>query len=201
MMIKQNKSRVLVLFCLSLLCPGIAALLSGCPAIVAGGAATGVVLAQDRRTTGTIVEDQSIVFKAKKAISDQLTEEDQVHVTPHSYNNNVLLVGQTPTPEQRERIESAVRQVEKVQNVYNEITIDAPTSTMVRSNDSWITTKIKSEILLHKEINVGRIKVVTEDGIVYLIGILAPIEERIAVDIARHTKGVKKVVKIIEPNE
>ena len=199
-MIRQKKSRYITLLSLSFLLPAMVTLLSGCPAIVAGTAATGVVLAQDRRTTGTIVEDQSITLKAMKAISDELNDDEDAHVSPHTYNNNLLLVGQAPTEDLRERIEYTVRQIEKVRNVYNEIKIAAPTSTLVRSNDSWITTKIKSEMLMHKEINVARVKVVTEDGVVYLLGILGPKEEGIAVDIARHTKGVKKVVKIIEPN-
>lgn len=177
---------------------GVCATLSGCAAVVAGTAATGIMVAQDRRTTGTIVEDQSIELKARQAIQQVLREEDKSHVSTISYNNNVLLIGQAPTEELRQRLETAVKDVTKVNSVHNEINVAAPTSLLTRSSDSWITTKIKSEMTLHKNLNPTRVKVVTEDGVVYLLGIVTPEEEKIAVDIARHTKGVKRVVKVLE---
>ena len=138
-------------------------LLSGCPAVVVGGAATTAVIAQDRRTTGTMVEDQTIALKAKKIISKHSSEELPIHVSALSFNNNLLLVGQTSDNAQREDIEMLVHQIDKVRNVYNEITVDTPTSAITRSNDSWITAKIKSEMLLHREINPTHVKVITEN--------------------------------------
>lgn len=173
-------------------------LLPNCAAVVAGTAATSMVVAQDRRTTGTIVEDKGIQLKATQAISDIMRDEPKVHVSAICYNNRVLLVGQVPTRQTKAEIERKIKDIDKIKKLHNEIMIKAPTSMMTRSNDSWITTKIKGEMAVTKEFNPIRVKVITEDGIVYLLGIVKKDEENIAVDIARHAKGVKKVVKIFE---
>lgn len=175
-----------------------APLLQGCAAVVAGTAATSVMVAQDRRTTGTIVEDKSIELKALQAIVDASHNNSDVHIGATSYNNRVLLVGQAPSLKIRSEIENAVRKIDKIKQVHNEIVIAPPTSLLTRSHDSWITAKIKSEMIVTKDFNPTRVKVTTEDGIVYLMGIVKKPEEQIAVDIARHTKDVKKVVKIFE---
>jgi len=173
-------------------------LIQGCVAVVAGGAATSVLVAQDRRTTGTIVEDKTIALKAHNVITNLTNRDPAVHVTPVSYNGRILLVGQAPSRQVRADIEEGIRTIHKVNHVHNEITVGEPTSLKTRSIDSWITTKIKSEMALTKEIQAGHIKVVTENGVVYLLGIIKSHEDNIAVDIARHTKGVQKVVKIFE---
>jgi osmotically-inducible protein OsmY len=173
-------------------------LLQGCVAVVAGTAATSVMVAQDRRTAGTILEDKTIQLKALNVIKDTVDADPRVHVTPVSFNNRVLLVGQAPSRRIRAEIEQGVRSIHKIKHLHNEITVADVTPLKVRSVDSWITTKIKSEMALTKEIQTGRIKVTTEDGVVYLMGIVKANEDEIAVDIARHTKGVHKVVKIFE---
>lgn len=173
-------------------------LLQSCAAVVAGTAATSVMVAQDRRTAGTIVEDKSIELKALQAIADASHSDPQVHVAAISYNNRVLLVGQAPSRKIRVDIENAVKKIDKVKQIHNEIMLTGPTSIPTRSKDSWITTKIKSEMAVTKDFNPTRAKVTTENGIVYMMGIVKKSEEEIAVDIARHTKGVKKVVKIFE---
>jgi osmotically-inducible protein OsmY len=174
-------------------------LLQGCAAVIVGSAATSaVVAAQDRRTAGTIVEDTSIQIKALQAVKDQTMENPNIHVSVISYNNRVLLIGQVPSQKIRSDIEQSVKKIEKVRQVHNEMLVKAPTSIKVRSSDSWITAKVKSEMAVTRDINPTRVKVTTEDGIVYMMGIVKPFEEEITVDIARHTKGVKKVVKIFE---
>jgi osmotically-inducible protein OsmY len=175
-----------------------APLFQGCAAVVAGTAATSVMVAQDRRTAGTIVEDKSIELKALQAIVDASRHNAEVHVGATSYNNRVLLVGQAPSYQVRSDIERAVKKIDKIKQIHNEIIIAPPTHLLTRSHDSWITTKIKSEMTVTKDLNPTRVKVTTEDGIVYLMGIVKKPEEKIAVDIARHTKDVKKVVKIFE---
>lgn len=172
--------------------------LEGCAAMVAGTAATGVMVAQDRRTTGTMVEDKSIEVKAFHALNDLIQNDSKAHVSAVSYNNRVLLVGQAPTEALRSKIEDTIRRVAMVRHLHNEVSIAAPTSMLTRSSDAWITAKIKGEMLVNKDINPTRVKVITEDGIVYLMGLVTPNEERVAVDVARHTKGVKKVIKIFE---
>lgn len=182
-----------------LLAGGMLLSLSGCFALVATGAATGALVAHDRRTTGTIVEDQSIELKAYRTISGLEDDiDDDSHVTVVSYNNNVLLVGQTPNANRKDAIADAVKDIPKIRKIYNEIQIASPTSLMTRSSDTWITTKIKAEMLISRDIDPTRIRVTTEDGVVYLMGIVRPTEEHEAVEIARRTSGVKKVVKMFE---
>lgn len=176
--------------------------LSGCAAVVLGTAATtGAVVSHDRRTTGAVVEDSSIEYKAK-SIVDALTpthQREKVHVNVVSYNGNVLLLGQVPNDIFVHKIIPEIKQIPKVNKIINELTYDPATSLFVRSNDSMLTTKVKAAMMMQSDrINATRIKVVTENSIVYLMGIINKDEEKIAVDIARHVKGVKKVVKIFE---
>lgn len=187
---KVVKFFLIVIYCL--------AFLQGCAAVVAGTAATSVMVAQDRRTAGTIVEDKSIELKALQAIADAGENDPHVHVSAISYNNRVLLIGQAPSQSVRNDIQSAVKKISKVKQIHNEIAVIEPSTVLVRSNDSWITAKIKSEMTVTKNFNPTRVKVSTENGVVYLMGIVKKSEEEVAVDIARHTKGVKKVVKIFE---
>ncbi len=192
-------SRLLNLAKVALLIPVTLSVLQGCAAVVASSAATGVAVSQDRRTTGTIVDDKGLELKAVQSIHQALTQDEQnTNVSVISYNNRVLLIGQAPSSEVRSRVEAAVKEVAKFKQLHNEVVIAAPTSLMTRSADSVITTKIKSAMLLNRDINPARVKVITEDSVVYLLGIVTPAEEEIAVDIARNTKGVAKVVKIFE---
>lgn len=175
-----------------------ALLLSGCAAVVVGAAASSAVVAQDRRTAGTFIEDKSIQIKSIQAVQRVADDNPKVNVAVVSYNNRVLLVGQVPSRQIKNDIDAEVRRIEKVKNLHNEIQVKAPTNIKERSLDSWITTRIKSEMAVTKDFNFTRVKVVTEDGIVYLMGIIKPHEEEIAVEIARNVKGVNKVVKIFE---
>ena len=172
--------------------------LSGCFAMVATGAATGAIVAHDRRTTGTIVEDHSIELKAYKTIAELDLAGKDTHISVTSYNNNLLLLGQTATTEDRDRVAEAMKDITKVRKIYNEVQVAAPTSLMTRSSDAWISTKLKSQMLLDKTLDPTRVKIVTEDGVVFLMGIVRPEEESTAIDMVRRMKGVKKVVKMFE---
>ncbi len=171
--------------------------LSGCVAAVATGAVTGATLLHDRRTTGTIVDDHGLELKAEQAIRDNQGSA-KLHVSILSYNNNVLLVGQAPSEEKRLDVENAVRDLDKVRRIYNEIKIADPTPLSVRSQDAWITTKVKSNLMFNDRVDGSRIKVLTENGVVYLIGIVTAEEDEAAVDLARRVEGVQKVVKLFE---
>ena len=183
---------------IAILVPLLLAMLNGCAAVVASTAATSVMVAQDRRSTGTIVDDKGIEFKALQAVHRSLNHDEKSRVSITSYNNRVLLLGQAPNEQVKSKIEETVKRVANVKQLHNEMTIGQPTPLLSRTTDSIITTKIKSAMVFNKEFNPTRAKVITENGIVYLLGIVSPTEEEIAVDIARHTKGVKKVVKIFE---
>ncbi|MFZ5593580.1 MAG: division/outer membrane stress-associated lipid-binding lipoprotein [Pseudomonadota bacterium] len=175
-----------------------AALLQGCVgAIVAGGAA-GASAATDRRTMGTIVEDQSIEIKAKRAINADGELADQARISTTSFNGVLLLTGQAPNEDARARAADKVKDIDKVRKVHNEIVIGQPISLQTASRDTWITTKVKSMLLGAKGISANDIKVVTDNGAVYLMGLVTHAEADIASDIASRTDGVERVVRIFE---
>lgn len=172
--------------------------LQGCIPAVAGGAATGVAMAHDRRTTGTILDDQGIEVKAIHALSKHSELWKQSHIGVVSYNNVLLIVGQTPTEQLKQEAELALGDIAKVRKLHNELEVKEPISLAQRTKDSWITTQIKAKMVGNKEINASRVKVVTEDGIVYLMGIVKAEEAIIATDIAKEIEGVHKIVQIFE---
>ncbi|MCK5383537.1 MAG: BON domain-containing protein, partial [Gammaproteobacteria bacterium] len=153
----------------------ITTLLGGCAAVVVTGAATGANAAHDRRTLGAYIDDEGIELKARLTITEDKELYSQVHVNIISVNGVVLLVGQAPTEALRMEIEELTRAIEKVRVVHNELTIAAPNSYMTRSSDSLITAKVKGSLFGIKGqegFDPTRVKVVTENGIVYLMGIL-----------------------------
>jgi len=170
----------------------------GCVAVAVGGGAAVATAAVDRRTTGTIIEDQTIEVKAIKVFRDDKELDEQAHMNVISYNTVVLLTGETPTDAMRQRALELVKTIDKVTHVYNEITIAAPSSMVSRTSDSYITTKVKTKMFANKELSGLQIKVVTEKGVVYLMGIVARTESDIATEIARETGGVQKVVKLFQ---
>lgn len=173
--------------------------LGGCVAAAAGGAATGVVVASDRRTTGTVIEDQAIEIKAARALNSDTEIRDSTHLNVTSYNTVVLITGEAPSEELRRRAVEIVRHVDEVTKVYNEIIVAAPSSYMSRSSDTVITTKVKTKLFGQKGIDATKVKVVTERGIVYLLGLLDKEEAEIATEAAREVGGVQKVVKLFQP--
>ncbi len=177
------------------------AALQGCAVAAIPVAGTCVAMATDRRTTGTIVDDKSIEVKVAHAIAQDRDLWKKSHISAVSYNNVLLLVGQAPNEEMRRRAELAASDIPKVRRIHNEISVAEPAPIDIRSQDSWITTQIKSKMVGTKGFNATRVKVVTEDGIVYLMGLTTPEEQMIATDIARAVDGVEKVVQIFEQCE
>ena len=179
----------------------LAAIQQGCAPVVVGGAAATATIAHDRRTAGTILEDQSIELKAFDLISKDPELSKQAHINVTSYNMIVLLSGETPTEAMRARAEELVRGIEKVRRVYNELTVAAPSSMMTRSSDSLITAQVKTSLFSIKDIpgfDPTRVKVVTENGTVYLMGLVRRVEGDAAAETARQVKGVQRVVKLFE---
>lgn len=183
--------------CLILL--GLISQLFACAVVAVGGAAaaTGTAVV-DRRTTGTLIEDQTIEVKAIKAIHDDAELNEQAHMNITSYNTVVLITGETPTDAMRQRATELVKSIDKVTHVYNELTIAAPSSLTSRGSDSIITTKVKTKMFADKTVSGIQFKVVTEKGVVYLMGIVSRAESEIATQIARQTGGVQKVVKLFQ---
>lgn len=170
--------------------------LSGCATAVVGGAAAAGSMAVDRRTAGAYVEDENIELKALKKMETNLGEESHVNVT--SFNANVLLTGEAPNAELKAKAETLVKSIAGVKNITNEIVVGMKSSIADRTNDTFITSKVKANFLTEKDFHDHLIKVVTEASTVYLMGIVTQKEANLAVEIARNTDGVKKVVKVFE---
>ncbi len=170
------------------------------PLVVGGAAATTASVAHDRRTAGAVVEDKAIKARVIHALSEDTDLEKNSHINVSVFNGWVLLSGETPTEAFRARAGDIARKQEKVRRLYNELTIAAPSSMMTRSSDSWITTKVKSSLLgLNiKGFDPSRVKVVTENGTVYLLGLVYHAEADAAVAQARKVSGVQRVVKLFE---
>jgi len=172
--------------------------LQGCTAAAVSGAATGVAIAHDRRTTGTILDDQAIELKASHALLKNTELWKKSHITVVSYNNVLLLVGQTPNEALRQQAEDVVKDIRRVRKVYNELTIGKPVSFGTRSQDSWITARVKAKMLTTKGVNPARVKVITENSVVYLMGLTTQEEEIIATEATRTIPGIEKVVQVFE---
>lgn len=171
--------------------------LAGCVApIVLGGAAIGGMMAVDRRTTGTQLEDAGIEQRATNRIFADY--EDKVHINTTSFNRQVLLTGEVPTAAANEAIVKAVSGVGNVRSVVNELAVMPNTSITQRSNDTFITGKMRASLVDAKDLSGSAFKVVTERGVVYLMGIVTQREADRATSIARGITGVRKVVRVFE---
>lgn len=173
--------------------------LQGCAVLLAGGAAaTGVAVVHDRRTAGTVLEDQNIELKARSALASDKEIHAKTHLSVISYNNIVLLSGEAPSAELRRHAAEIVSTIEKVRRVHNEIEIAAPSSLTSRSADTLLTAKVKTRLLATKHLDSTRFKAVTEAGTVYLLGLVTRAEAEIAADQASQVDGVQRVVTIFE---
>lgn len=170
--------------------------LTACVPVVAGGAASGGLMAADRRTSGAYIEDQAIEFKTEKHISEQLG--DKMHINVTSYNRNVLLTGEAIDEAAKKKAGTISQATENVRSVTNELVIGGISTMTSRSNDSYITSKVKARMLSENRFPVNYVKVVTEDSVVYLLGMVTHKEAEDAVEITRGTDGVQKVVKVFE---
>ena len=163
---------------------------------VGAGAGTGAVMSDDRRTSGMFVEDEIIELKSGRRIKEQLR--DTVHINVTSYNRNVLLTGEAPQADVKQRIETLVMSVDNVRNIVNDIKISGNTTLASRSKDSLITSNVKARFLHAGDFRFNHIKVITENGIVYLLGMVKRNEAESAANIASTTSGVLKVIKVFE---
>lgn len=174
-----------------------AVLVGGCAAVVVGAGGVAAVNAlEDRRTAGSQVEDESNELRAVNRIAERFPE--GVHVNVTSFNRAVLLTGEVPDAATRDAIEKIAAGLPNVRNIANELEVAGVSSFTSRSNDSLITSKVKVRLLDARRVNPTHVKVVTEAGIVYLMGIVTEQEGNDATEVARTTGGVRKVVKIFE---
>ena len=190
---KQTLNRTL---CSLLAAAALAAGLSACAPLVVGGAVVGTMMAVDRRTTGTQVEDEGIELRSANRLSELLGDRGHVNVT--SFNRQVLLTGEVKDEAMKAAVEREVKAIDGVASVANELTIAGPATYTARANDSLITTKVKASLVDMKTISATSFKVITERGVVYLMGRVTQREGQVAADVARGVSGVNKVVKIFE---
>lgn len=174
----------------------LASQITACVPVVVGGAAAGGAIAADRRTSGVFVEDQNIEVKASHRIDDVVTDLSHVNVT--SYKGNVLVTGEVPDEITKAKVGDTVKAVESVRNVTNELAIGPESSLSSRTNDSYITSKVKAQFVSENRFPANYVKVVTENSVVYLMGYVTQAEGDAAAEIARNTTGVDKVVKVFE---
>ncbi|HEX6735272.1 MAG TPA: BON domain-containing protein [Azonexus sp.] len=171
-------------------------LLQGCVPALVTGAAVGAMSAHDRRTTGTQTDDETIEWKARLRIPEQY--KDASHINFTVFNKRLLMTGETPSADAKAAIEANVRMVDGVREVYNELGVGPASSLGNRSNDSYITSKLKARLVDSNQLSANHIKVVTENGVAYLMGIVNDREAKVAVAVARTTDGVRRVVTIME---
>lgn len=183
---------------LSAVLVGLLAGLQGCAPVplLAGGMVGGAIVVADRRTTGIVVEDNTIEVKAGANVRETLG--DRAHVNVTSYNRQVLITGEVANDRDRQLAEKAVASVENVKGVVNELAIAGLSSFSQRSNDALVTSRVKAAMLDSKDIQANAIKVVTERGTVYLLGRVTQREANRATEVVRSTNGVLKVVRVLE---
>lgn len=171
-------------------------LLQGCFPLVAGGVGAGAAMVADRRTSGAYVEDEGIEWRTSSALRDRLG--DAVHVNVTSFNRNVLLTGEAPSEAHRAEAERVASGIANVKGIVNEIQVAGTSSLTSRGNDSLITSKVKARFVDSAQFSANHIKVVTEAGTVFLLGIVTRREADAATEVARRTDGVRKVVRVFE---
>ncbi|USD20563.1 BON domain-containing protein [Microbulbifer sp. VAAC004] len=174
------------------------ALLGGCSTVMEATHDGPIQQDPGKRSLGTYIDDERIetivTVNINKAHPDLKTS--NIDVT--SFNGVVLLTGQVPDQELRLLAGRTASQVQNVRQVYNETQVRGKVTFLASTSDTWLTTKVKTNLLAHKEIDGARIKVVTENGVVYLMGLLTPAEAERAADLTRSIGGVQKVVKAVE---
>ena len=174
--------------------------LSGCAGIFIAGAATTANIVTDTRTTKEIWNDSNIEFEVA-AITNKQPYRGSVRVTASSYRGSVVLMGQATTDAERRSFESQAKDVPGVETIHNQIRVKEPLSVSAISKDSWITTKVKSALLANSELNGIKVKVITEDSEVFLLGLVSREHADIATEVARNISGVKQVIRAFEYGE
>ena len=172
-----------------------ATLLQGCFGLAVTGMGTAALVATDRRTAGTYLEDETIEWKVFGRLRDRFAG---AHVNATSYNRRVLLTGEAPNEEAKKQIEAELRGIENVKEITNELQIAGASSLASRGNDSLVTSNVKARMVNNAKVSPTNVKVLTEAGAVYLMGLVTQEEGEAAVEVARTTSGVVRVVKVFE---
>lgn len=170
--------------------------LSACAPVVLGGAYMGTLVATDRRTSGSQLEDEGIELRANSRIRENVGE--RVHVNTVSYNRRVLLIGEVPTAQDKQLVERIVQGVDNVREVVNELAVMGNSSFTQRSSDTIVTGKVKANLLDAKDLFANAFKIVTERGTVYVMGRVTEREAKRGTEVISGTSGVQRVVRLLE---
>ncbi len=181
-----------------LICALLFSALQGCAALVVGGGVGAASAVHDRRTLGTQIDDKTLAARIRSQLREKENVKEFAHVEVDVFNGVALLVGQAPNDTLKREAQSAAESVKNIAKLHNQVRIGPPTAVTTRTNDVWIASKIRANLIADKRIDGLHIKVVVEDSEVFLMGIVSGAEADTAVDIARNTKGVIKVVKVFE---
>lgn len=171
-------------------------LLSGCAPLVIGGAATVVMMAEDRRSSGVFVDDENIENRALLKVKSRFN--NQVHINITSYNRQVLISGEAASETIKKGVEEEVATVAGIKRIFNEMSVGPQAGVMSVSNDARLTTVVKTRFLEANRFQPNHVKVVTEAGVVYLMGIVKRSEADAAAQLASTTAGVSRVVRLFE---
>ena len=173
--------------------------ISGCTSVVSASREKPIEDDRGTRTFGSKIDDSLIETKVGVNVAKANPDLDKnSHIVVTSFNGVVLLAGQTSRADLKAQAEQAASSVQRVKRVHNELQVIAPSSLLARQNDAWLTTKIKTQMLADANIPGSRIKVVTENGIVYLLGLLTKQEAAQATNLVQGVSGVQKIVKLFE---
>ncbi len=171
---------------------------TGCSPLLTATTEGEIRLSPGKRTLGTMIDDQQLETIAIVNLNKAHPDLQGAHINVTSYNGVLLLTGQVSSSKLKKLASATVTKIRNVRQVYNELQVQGKTSVLSRTNDTWLTTKVKSRLMAAKNVDGGRVKVVTESGTIYLMGLLSQAEANRAAEIARSTNGVQKVVKAIE---
>lgn len=166
------------------------------PLIVGAGVGAGLMMAEDRRTNATMLEDQTIEIKARNRISEKYN--DQGNISVICFNRFILLTGQAPTEEMKQDVSVLVLEVPNVRNVQNEIVVGGNSSTTSHASDALLTSQVKGRLSQNKDVGASHVKVVSENGTVFLMGLVTRAEADAAAQTASTTSGAQRVVKVFE---
>jgi osmotically-inducible protein OsmY len=192
---KLNRKPLLPCVGALLVAATLAGTLSACAPLILGGAAVSAMVAVDRRTSGAQLEDEGIELRAASRVRDAVPSG---HINVNSYNRMLLLTGEVPNEQAKQTVEQVAGRVDNVKSVVNELAVRGTSTLSERSSDTLITGKIKASLVDEKSLYVGAFKVVTERGIVYLMGRVTKGEADRATQITRGISGVQRVVRIFE---
>lgn len=173
-------------------------ILQGCAAVAVVAITTGASMATDRRSIGNQIDDQGIELEAYNEIAKNKTLNDSTNLHISSVNGSVLIIGQAPSAYLKDQAIKIINEIKGVVRIHNQIRIGNVTSVTTQTNDVWLTSKVKTALFANNEVNAKDIKVITENGEVFLMGIVSKKEADIAINITRNISGVNRVFKAFE---